>query len=238
MKKLMFMLCALVLAASTQAASVDWQVSYSGKGSAWKDSAVVVLAFAGSDYADIVKLVTKTGSDTLALDLAAKSLNGDGSKFITNLKGTAKTDIVQASDAPESMFWMILADGSYDPGSTVYWTAAIDVSGSLYEPPATGSTLGLNAASFANSGFSSSSAWPVLRSAANTPNAQLRMNAKKPSSNEGGFFVFRRRVRTRALPFTHGDDAGQAPRDRRASASRRSAPGHWQSCRCWRTMRQ
>lgn len=152
MKKLMFMLCALVLAASTQAASVDWQVSYSGKGSAWKDSAVVVLAFAGSDYADIVKLVTKTGSDTLALDLAAKSLNGDGSKFITNFKGTAKTDIVQASDAPESMFWMILADGSYDSGSTVYWTAAIDVSGSLYEPPATGSTLGLNAASFANSG--------------------------------------------------------------------------------------
>lgn len=146
------MLGTLAIAASVQAASVDWQVSYSGKGSAWKDSDVVVLAFAGSDYADIVKLVTVSGSDTLASDLAAKSLNGSGTKFITNLKGSAKTDIVKTANASASMFWMILADGSYDAESTVYWTEATDVASALYTPPDTGTTFALNAASFANSG--------------------------------------------------------------------------------------
>ena len=152
MRKLMFMLGTLALAASVRAASVDWQVNYSGKGSAWKDSDVVVLAFAGSDYAEIVKLVTVSGSDTLASDLAAKSLNGSGSKFITNVKGAAKTAIVQTEGASATMFWMILADGSYDAESAVCWTDATDVGSALYTPPDSGTTFALNATSFANSG--------------------------------------------------------------------------------------
>ena len=152
MRKLMFMLGALALSASVRAASVDWQVNYSGKGSTWKDSSVVVLAFSGSDYTDIVNLVTVTGSESLASDLAAKSLNGSGSKFITNVKGTAKTDIIKTADASASMFWMILADGSYDAGSVVYWTEKTDVASALYTPPDSGSTFALNADSFANSG--------------------------------------------------------------------------------------
>ena len=50
------------------------------------------------------------------------------------------------------MFWMIFSEGSYDGGKAVTWTVATDVSGYYYEPPASGTTFALNAASFANSG--------------------------------------------------------------------------------------
>ena len=151
MKKLMVLLAAVALAMGVNAAAVDWQVSYAGKGSTWKDSSVVVYAFSGSDYASIISLVTETGSDTLKADLQAKALNKDVA-FITNRKGTAKTDITRANSAPDSMFWMIFTDGSFDAGKNVAWTAATDVKSAQYEPPATGSTFALNAASFANSG--------------------------------------------------------------------------------------
>ena len=47
---------------------------------------------------------------------------------------------------------MMFTDGSYDADKAVTWTAATDVSGSFYEPPASGTAFTLNAASFANSG--------------------------------------------------------------------------------------
>ena len=139
-----------VLAFAGQAASVSWNVSYAGKGSDWSGNGAFVMAFAGSDYADIVKLVTVDGSDTLQADLAAKSL---GDSTFTNFRGAAKTpSSVTTADAPSTMFFMIFSDGSYDGGKAVTWTAATDVSGSYYTPPATGTAFALTAANFTNSG--------------------------------------------------------------------------------------
>lgn len=50
------------------------------------------------------------------------------------------------------MFFMIFSEGSWDAGKAVTWTAATDVSGSFYEPPASGTAFGLTAANFTNSG--------------------------------------------------------------------------------------
>ena len=55
---------------------------------------------------------------------------------------------------------MILAEGSTDAGKSVLWTAASDVTGNFYEPPASGTEFGLNAASFANSGTIAAAAIP------------------------------------------------------------------------------
>ena len=152
MKKIMIMLSAVVMAVCANAAAVDWTVAYAGKGSTWVNTDVTVLAFNGADYDAIVKLVTVDGSETLAADLAGYALNGTGTKFTSNAKGIAKTATVLTSNAPNSMFWMILADGSTDAGSAVLWTAATDVKGNQYEPPATGTALSLAAGAFTNSG--------------------------------------------------------------------------------------
>ena len=138
-----------VLAFAGQAASVSWSNALAGQGATLAGNGAFVLAFAGSDYADIVKLVTVDGSDTLQADLAAKSI---GSATFANNRGTATTVPTVTSDAPTSMFWMVFTDGSYDADSAVTWTAVTDVSRYYYTPPATGSTLSLNAASYANSG--------------------------------------------------------------------------------------
>ena len=149
MKKLIVLAVAVALACAGQAAAVSWSNSLAGQGATLAGNGAFVLAFAGSDYADIVKLVTVDGSDTLQSDLAAKSI---GSANFSNNRGTATTAATRTSDAPSSMFWMIFKDGSYDGGSAVTWTAVTDVSGYQYEPPASGTTLALNAASYANSG--------------------------------------------------------------------------------------
>lgn len=153
MKKIMITLCAIAIAAVTQAASVDWQVSYAGQGSAWKDSDVVVLAFSGSDYANVITEKIVDGQTTYEVNLeGATALNGSGTKFTTNFKGAAKTAIVQSENAPDSIFWVLLNDGSTEAGSAATWTAVTDVKGSQYTPPSTGTTVALNATSFANSG--------------------------------------------------------------------------------------
>lgn len=148
MRKMMIMLGAIALAAVTQAASVDWKVTYAGQGATWAANGATVMAFAGSDYDAIVKLVTVTGSETLAADLAGYSLT---SGTFSNNRGSAYIS-TSTTDAPNSMFWMIFADGSTEAGKSVLWTAATDVSANLYEPPASGTQLGLTATSFANSG--------------------------------------------------------------------------------------
>ena len=148
--KILMMFAAVALAFVGQAATVDWKVSYAGQGATWKDNGATVMAFAGSDYADIVKLVTETGSDTLQADLASKSL---GSSTFGNSRGTATmANAVSTADAPSTMFWMIFSEGSYEGGKAVTWTAATDVTGAYYTPPATGTTFGLTASSFVNSG--------------------------------------------------------------------------------------
>ena len=148
MKKLIVLAAAVALACAGQAASVSWSAALASQGAALAGNGAFVLAFAGADYADIVKLVTVDGSDTLQADLAAKTIS---SKAFSNNRGTATAANI-INDSPTSVFWMIFNDGSYDAGKAVTWTAAIDVSGSFYEPPASGTALALNASSFTNSG--------------------------------------------------------------------------------------
>ena len=149
MKKLIVMLGAIALAIGVQAASVDWRVNYSGQGTTWSANGATVMAFDAANYATIIDLVTVSGSETLAADLAGYSF---GSATFSNNRGAASTAVTRSDDAPNSMFWMIFADGSTEAGKTVLWTAASDVTGNFYEPPASGTEFGLNAASFANSG--------------------------------------------------------------------------------------
>lgn len=149
MKKIMIMLGAAVMAACVHAASVDWKVNYSGTGNTWAGNGATVMAFNAADYEAIIDLVTVSGSENLATDLAAYSL---GSSGFTSNRGAASTSAISVDNAPNSMFWMIFADGSTEAGSSVLWTAATDVTGNQYTPPATGSALTLNAGSFTNSG--------------------------------------------------------------------------------------
>ena len=148
MKKIMIMLGAVAMAACVQAASVSWTVSYAAQGAAWAGNGATVMAFDGADYADIIKLVTVDGSETLGADLASYAL---GSATFSNSRGAALASSITSS-APDSMFFMIFADGSTESGKTVMWTAATDVSGYHYEPPASGTKFGMTAASFTNSG--------------------------------------------------------------------------------------
>ena len=149
MKKMIMITMVAAFAFTSQAASVDWSMSIAGQGSTLNGNGAFVLAFAGSDYADVVKLVTVDGSDTLQADLAAKALGSSVS--VRNNRGNA-TASGGFDDSPASVFWMIFSDGSYDAGKAVTWTAASDVSGNFYEPPASGTAFAFNASSFANSG--------------------------------------------------------------------------------------
>ena len=149
MKKLIMFAVAVALACAGQAAAVSWSAALAGQGATLNGNNAFVLAFAGSDYADIVKLVTVDGSDTLQADLAAKALASPST--FANARGTA-TSNGSIDNSPSSVFWMIFSEGSYDGGKAVTWTAATDVSANFYEPPASGTAFTLNAASFANSG--------------------------------------------------------------------------------------
>ena len=151
------MLGAIALAFGVQAASVDWKLNVASQGAAWSENGATVMAFAGSDYAAIIDLVTVTGSESLAADLAGYAL---GSATFSNNRGAASTAVTRSDDAPNSMFWMVLSDGTTEAGASVLWTAATDVTGSQYTPPATGSTLTLTAANFANSGTIATAAVP------------------------------------------------------------------------------
>ena len=156
MKKIMIMLGVVAMAACVQAASVSWKVTYAGEGAAWAANGATVMAFDAANYATIVELVTVSGSETLAADLAGYAL---GSSAFQNNRGAATASVV-SSDAPNSMFWMILADGSTDAGSSVLWTAATDVTASQYTPPSTGTALTLTATTFTNSGTIAATAVP------------------------------------------------------------------------------
>lgn len=154
MKKLMFMLAAVAMAVGTQAASVNWNVLVADQGVTWSGNSAYVMAFDGSDYDAVVKLLTVTGSDNMSTDLGAYALkNGSTTQFaISNNRGSAK-----ASGASEgvttdgTMFWVVFTDGSMDAGKAIQWTAATDISAYDFEAgsPAPG-TFGVN--SFANSG--------------------------------------------------------------------------------------
>ena len=156
MKKMMIMLGAVAMAVCVQAASVSWKVTYASQGAAWAGNGATVMAFDAADYATIIDLVTVNGSETLASDLASYSL---GSASFLNNRGSA-TASGNVDGAPSSMFWMIFADGSTEAGKSVLWTAASDVTGSFYEPPASGTAFSTTAANFTNSGTIATAAVP------------------------------------------------------------------------------
>jgi len=150
MKKMILLAVVAVFAFAGQAASVSWKINYAGQGSAWKSSGAFALVFNGADYDEVVNLITVTGSDTLQADLAAKALNGSATTF-SNTKGAA-TALGSVTDAPGTMFIVIFNEASYDAGKSVLYTDVTDVSGSFYEPPASGTAFTFKADSFTNSG--------------------------------------------------------------------------------------
>lgn len=150
MKKMILLAVVAALALAGQAATVDWKINYAGQGSAWKSNGAFALVFNGADYDDVVKLITVTGSDTLQADLAAKALNGSAATFGSTKN--AATTMGSVADAPGTMFIVIFNEASYDAGKSVLYTDVTDVSGSFYEPPATGTAFTFKADSFTNSG--------------------------------------------------------------------------------------
>ena len=150
MKKLIMLAAVAALAFAGQAATVDWKINYAGQGSAWKSNGAFALAFDGADYDAVTKLITVTGSDTLQADLASYAL-GSAVTF-GSTKGAATTVAQGIDGAPSTMFIVIFDEASYDAGKSVLYTAATDVSGSYYEPPASGTAFTFKAADFANSG--------------------------------------------------------------------------------------
>ena len=153
MKKLIVMLGAIACAVGVQAASVSWSMTVAGKGAEWAGNNAFVYAFNGSDYDAVIKLLTVDGSENMASDLGAYTLGGQAA--IINNRGSAKTSpspVGTDGVTGNTMFWVVFTDGSLDATKAITWTAATDVSASMYEPPAAGMQFALNAASFANTG--------------------------------------------------------------------------------------
>ena len=153
MKKMMIMLGAVAIAACVQAATVDWKVQVPGQGAALAGSSV--MAFDASDYTAVINLLTVSGSENMATDLAAYSI---GSAAISNNRGAAASSVTSTTDAPNSMFWVLFTGASTDAGTAISWTDATSVTASMYEPPATGTAFGVT--SFANSGTIAAAAVP------------------------------------------------------------------------------
>ena len=162
MKKLMCMLAAAVMAAGVQAASVNWGMSIAGSGATWKANNAYVMAFDGSNYDSVIKLLTVTGSDNMATDLGAYALASAGTTqfAISSNRGAAITkDSASAGVTGDKMFWVVFTEGNMDAKSAIQWTAASDVSAMKYEAgsPSPGAFA---VASFANSGTIASSNVP------------------------------------------------------------------------------
>ena len=156
MKKLMFMLAAVAFAVGVQAAQVSWSMTVANKGVDWSGAGAYVMAFNGSDYSDVIKLLTVDGSDNMATDLGAYALSGaSGTQFnVSNSRGSAKVSSGDSTGVTgDKMFFVVFTEGSMDANKAITWTDAINVSTYTYEAgsPQPG-ILGLNAASFTNSG--------------------------------------------------------------------------------------
>ena len=119
-----------------QAASVDWKLNVAGQGATWSGNSAYVMAFNGSDYAAVVKLLTVDGSDNMATDLGAYALArtaGGTQASVSNSRGTGVASATSAGVTGDTMFWVVFTEGSMDAGSAIAWTAATDVSAYDYE---------------------------------------------------------------------------------------------------------
>ena len=158
MNKLMVLVSAVALAFAGQAASVDWKMNIANQGEAWSAANAYVMAFNGSDYNAVIKLLTVTGSDNMATDLNTYALSltaGGTSASVSNSRKAASaigtSAGVTSDDSIYSMFWVVFTEGNMDAKSAISWTAATDVSKFTYEAgSSTPGTFGFT--SFANSG--------------------------------------------------------------------------------------
>ena len=135
MKKLIMFAAVAVLACAGQAASVDWSMAVAGQGATWSGNSAYVMAFNGSDYSAVIKLLTVDGSDNMATALDAYVLR-DGTKTqyaVSNNRGSAKASGSSAGVTGDTMFWVVFTEGSMDAGSAIAWTAATDISAYDYE---------------------------------------------------------------------------------------------------------
>ena len=157
MKKLIMFAAVAVLALAGQAASVDWSMNVSGQGATWSGNNAYVMAFNGSDYSAVIKLLTVDGSDNMATDLGGYALAVSGSSTpevaVSNSRGAAKASGTSTGVSGDTIFWVVFTEGSKDAGKAITWTAATNIGDYDYESgsPAPG-TFALTAASFANSG--------------------------------------------------------------------------------------
>ena len=136
MKKLMVLVAAVALAFAGQAASVDWKMNIASQGKAWSAANAYVMAFNGSDYDAVIKLLTVTGSDDMATDLGAYALkNGDTIQFgVSENRGAAITkNAASEGVSGDKMFWVIFTEGNMDAKSSISWTAATDITDYDYE---------------------------------------------------------------------------------------------------------
>lgn len=137
MKKLMVLAAAIALALAGQAANVNWKMNIAGQGDAWKGVGAYVMAFNGSDYDAVIKLLTVTGSDNMASDLGKFALANDTavSQFdVGSNRGAAVTSNSSSVGVTgDKMFWVVFTEGSMDAKSAIQWTAATDVSSMKFE---------------------------------------------------------------------------------------------------------
>jgi hypothetical protein len=135
-KKTIIMLSVIAFAVVTQAASVDWKLNVASQGAAWKGAGAYVMAFNGSDYSSVIQLLTITGSEDMAADLSTYALTGNGSTqfAVGNNRGTATTSASSSTGVTgDTMFWVVFASGNAVDGSSIFWTAATDISAYDYE---------------------------------------------------------------------------------------------------------
>lgn len=124
------------LAFAGQAATVDWKLNVASQGATWSGNNAYVMAFNGSDYTAVIKLLTVDGSDNMATDLGAYALSGNSATqfAVSNNRGTATTkNSLSDGVSGDTMFFVVFTDGSMDAGKAISWTAATDISAYDYD---------------------------------------------------------------------------------------------------------
>ena len=170
MKKLMFMLAAAVAVVGAQAAQVSWGINVADKGAAWKGAGAYAMAFNGSDYDAVIKLLTVTGSDNMATAIGEYALSlttGGTTSSISNNRGNAfVSGISTGVTSDKTAFWVIFTDGSMDASKAITWTAVTDIASNVYDAGnSSPGQFSLNADSFSKSSTIATAAVPEPTSA-------------------------------------------------------------------------
>ena len=135
MKKVLLLAVVAFGAVLAQAAECRWNVYFETTDAQdWQTNGAMVMMFAGSDFADVKKLIATNTGNTLKSALLNKTLDAEGDASVMLLTafsdGIAVTDTSLVSTLPSDgkAFWMIFTDGTFTTETTVYWTEVGDVS--------------------------------------------------------------------------------------------------------------